>query len=77
MVNNAVCKTMDTNDVRSTVSQEGKNIHYMCDFLKGELIDSHTLMEGCKLVQEHQEGKLGEREGWTGNFRLVDANSYV
>jgi len=48
MVNNAVCKTMDTNDVRSTVSQEGKNIHYMCDFLKGELIDSHTLMEGVK-----------------------------
>ena len=38
---------------------------------------SHTLMEGCKLVQEHQEGKLGEREGWTGNFRLVDAKSYV
>ena len=46
MVNKAICKTMDRNDVRSIVSQEGKNIHYMCNFLKGELIDSHTLMEG-------------------------------
>lgn len=48
MVNKAVSKTMDRNDVRSIVSQEGKNIHYMCNSLKGELIDSHTPMEGVK-----------------------------
>ena len=48
MVNEAVSKTMDRNDVRSIVSQEGKNIHYTCNSLKGELIDSHTPMEGVK-----------------------------